>query len=123
MNKRLVYKLELLCIKYIPIFLSVVYTLNMILSYNDINLYILDYLVGTSLITTIPMYISSYVYRFCKYHRMFIHHLVSVNSIDIIDSTIGIPVSDYNLLLLYMVLFGIFLIFALYYHQKYGDRK
>ena len=123
MNTKLMYKLELLSVKYIPIFMSIIYTISMILSYLDININILDVLVGSSLITTIPMYISSYVFKFCKYHRMFIHHLVLVNTIDAIDLFIGIPVNDFNLLMIYVISFGIFTILALYYHQKYGGRS
>lgn len=118
MKTRLIYKLELLSVKYVLIMLSFIYTITMILSYNDINIDILDNIAGSSLLTVIPMYISSYVFKFCKYHRMFIHHLVCVNTVDSVDKFIGIPIKDFNLLLLYLILYGVFILLALYYHQR-----
>lgn len=122
MNK-LMYKLELISVKYVPIITALLYTISMILSYLDMDVRIFDVIVGNSLITTVPMYISSYVFRFCKYHRMFIHYLVTVNIIDLIDVTVGIPVDDFNLLIIYLIIAGIFAFLALYLHQKYGGRK
>lgn len=54
---------------------------------------------------------------------MFIHYLVTVNIIDLIDVTVEIPVDDFNLLIIYLIIAGIFAFLALYLHQKYGGRK
>lgn len=62
MNK-LMYKLELISVKYVPIITALLYTISMILSYLDMDVRIFDVIVGNSLITTVPMYISSYVFR------------------------------------------------------------
>jgi hypothetical protein len=120
---RMMYKMKILMVKYIPMITALVYLIAMILSYHNVDITIFDILVGNSLITTIPMYISSYVFKFCKYHRMFIHYLVAMNLIDFIDVTIGIPASDFNLLMIYMIIAGVFAFLALYYHQKYGGRR
>lgn len=122
MNRRTSYKLELISIKYIPILLSLIYLISTILYYYNINLYILDDLASTSIITTIPMYISSYAYRFCRYHRMFIHYLVVNNILTMYDDYIGIPVSDAELLMIYLVIAGIFSFVTLYLYMRYGDR-
>ena len=66
-------KLELLCVKYIPILIAAIVLLNAILNYFNIYVKELHYIAGTSFLTLIPMYISSYAYKFCEYHRMFIH--------------------------------------------------
>lgn len=58
------YKLELISVKYVPIITALTYAIVMILSYFDFNTRIFDVLFGNSLITTVPMYISSYVYKF-----------------------------------------------------------
>lgn len=123
MSSKRMYKLELISVKYVPIVTALVYTIAMILSYFEFNTRVFDVLFGNSLITTVPMYISSYVYKFCKYHRMFIHYLVTVSLIDLVDNIIGIAVSDFNLLMIYMIIAGIFAFLALYLHQKYGGRK
>lgn len=91
MRRIVIYKLELICIKYIPIIIALLSLLDNILMYYDISLDILSYIAGTSILTTIPMYISSYVYKFCKYHRIFIHYIVVNKVIAMIDNYIIIP--------------------------------
>ena len=112
------YKIELYLIKVIPIIISGIYVLNTALSYFDIDVPLLSYLGGISILPLIFLYISSYVFRFCSYHRMFLHY-ISLNWIlDVIDYYWGIPVSDKDLFLLYMIITGIFLFIILYLHQK-----
>lgn len=112
------YKLELLCVKYIPILIAVTVLIDAILSYFNIYLETLNYIAGTSFLTLIPMYISSYAYKFCEYHRMIIHYIFTHKIITIIDLYIGIPVSDLILLSIYLVVAGIFIMIILYLHQK-----
>lgn len=122
MNKRM-YKLELLCVKYVPIIIAAIMLLNAILARFDLYIDELNYIAGTSFLTLIPMYISSIVYKFCKYHRMFIHYILTHKIVATIDMYIGIPLDDSMLLLLYLIIAGIFAFLALYLHQKYGGRK
>ena len=98
------YKIELYLIKVIPIVISLVYLLNTILSYCDIDVPLLSYLGGMSLFPLLFLYISSYAFKFCSYHRMFLHY-ISINWIlDIIDYYWGIPVSNKEIFLLYMII-------------------
>lgn len=122
MNKRM-YKLELICVKYIPILIALITLIDNILYYYDIDFELINYVAGTSFLTMIPMYISSYVYKFCEYHRMFLHYMVVNKVVVMIDLYIGIPLGDFMLLVLYLIMAGIFAFLALYYHQKYGGRK
>ena len=122
MNKRM-YKLELICVKYIPILIALITLIDNILYYCDINIELINYVAGTSFLTMIPMCISSYVYKFCEYHRMFLHYIVVNKVVVMIDLYIGIPLGDFMLLVLYLIMAGIFAFLALYYHQKYGGRK
>ena len=122
MNKRM-YKLELICVKYVPILIALITLINVILYYFDIDFELINYIAGTSFLTMIPMYISSYVYKFCEYHRMFLHYIVVNKVVMMIDLYIGIPLGDFMLLVLYLIIAGIFAFLALYLHQKYGGRK
>lgn len=122
MNKRM-YKLELLCVKYVPIIIAAIVLLNAILARFDVYVDEFNYIAGTSFLTPIPMYISSIVYKFRKYHRMFIHYIPTHKIVATIDMYIGIPLEDGMLLLLYLIIAGIFAFLALYLHQKYGGRK
>lgn len=114
----MMYKFELACVKYIPILIAFVVLLNAILSYFNIYIVELNYIAGTSFLTLIPMYISSYTYKFCEYHRMFIHYILAHKSLVTIDMYIGIPLSDFNLLVVYLIIAGVFAIAILYLHQK-----
>ena len=122
MNKRM-YKLELICVKYVPILIALITLIDVILYYFDIDFELINYIAGTSFLTMIPMYISSYVYKFCEYHRMFLHYIVVNKVVMMIDLYIGIPLGDFMLLVLYLIIAGIFAFLALYLHQKYGGRK
>ena len=122
MNKRMC-KLELICVKYVPILIALITLIDVILYYFDIDFELINYIAGTSFLTMIPMYISSYVYKFCEYHRMFLHYIVVNKVVMMIDLYIGIPLGDFMLLVLYLIIAGIFAFLALYLHQKYGGRK
>lgn len=122
MNKTM-YKLEVLSVKYIPIIIAGIVLLNSILSYCDIYVTWLDYIAGTSLLTLVPMYISSYVFKFCGYHRMFINYIVAHKLVETIDMYIGIPVTDLMLLFIYLILAGIFAFIIIYWHQKCKNDK
>ncbi len=64
------------------------------------------------------LYISSYVFRLCEYHRMFLHYIVVNTAINTYDLYIGIPLSDLEILALYMSFTGITLFIILYLYVK-----
>ena len=73
MNK-LLYKIELCLVKVIPMIYALLSLLNTTLSYFGINAVILSYIGSVSLVTLLLLYVTSYVFKFCEYHRMFIHY-------------------------------------------------
>lgn len=92
--------------------------LNTILSYFDIDCFILSYIGSVSILTLLFMYLSSIVFRFCAYHRMFIHYTLVNWILNIIDYYIGIPISNWSLFVLYIGITGLFLFFILYLKFK-----
>ena len=84
LNKRL-YKTLLLLLKYIPIITGILYIVNTVLSYFYIDIPAISSLVGISLSTWIFMYISAIVFKFCIYHKMFLHYILIVDTLNIID--------------------------------------
>ena len=76
LRSKLLYKIELRLLKIIPMVLAFTALLNSILSYFNIDLYILSYMGGISIFTMVFLYLSSYVFKFCEYHRMFLHYVV-----------------------------------------------
>lgn len=117
LNKSL-YKIELYLVKVIPMILSGIALLNTILSYLYIDVPLLSYLGGVSVLTIIFLYVSSYVFRFCLYHRMFIHYITVNWVLNIIDMYIGIPLSNRDLFLVYMTITGVMLFIVLYLKFK-----
>ena len=120
-SKRL-YKIELLLLKLIPMILAFTALLNSILSYFGIDLYILSYIGGISIFTMVFLYLSSYVFKFCEYHRMFLHYVVITWIINIIDYYIGIPITDLEYLCLQMIVAGVSLFIILYLYVKHNKR-
>ena len=99
MNK-LLYKVTVIVLKILPMLLAFIILWNFILSYFNIDLVILSYIGGVSLITILFIYITSYTFKFCEYHRMFLHYIVITWIISIIDLYIGIPINDLEYLCL-----------------------
>jgi hypothetical protein len=118
LRSKYLYKIQLYLIKVIPMVMAFISLLNTIFSYYDIDLPILSYIGGYSLLTIVFLYLSSYVFRFCEYHRMFIHYSVANWVLNIYDTYIGVPLNDRNLLILYLVITGIFLFIILHLYVK-----
>ena len=92
---KLLYKVTVIVLKILPMLLAFITLLNSILFYFNIDLVILSYIGGVSLITILFIYIASYTFKFCEYHRMFIHYTTVTWILNIIDLYIGIPVSNF----------------------------
>lgn len=114
------YRIVLYLTKMTPILIAVIYLLNTILSYLNIDLPLLSYLVQYLFI--ILMYSFSYAFRFCSWHRMLIHYIAIVFTLNIIDYHVGIPLSDRGMMIGYSVITGIFLIAIIYLKFKVCKR-
>lgn len=118
LKSKVLYKIQLYLLKVIPMVMAFCYLLNSIFSYFDIDLQFLSYLSSCSLCMIVYSYISSYVFRFCEYHRMFLHYIVVNTAINIYDLYIGIGLNDLELLTMYMSITGITLFMILYLYVK-----
>ena len=112
------YKLLLVLLKYIPILISLVYVLNTFATYVGIDIPAANNIAGMSLLTWIFIYIATIVFKFCSYHRMFLYYILIVDIINIIDYYIGIPISDFQLLMLHSIITGISLFIILFLYLK-----
>ena len=116
-QKRL-HKLTIGVLKIIPMLLALVSLLNCTLSYFDIDLVILSYIGCVSLLPLVFLYLASFCFGFCSYHRMFLHYIVINDVLSSYDYYIGIPVTDIELFLIHIIITGIVLFLVLYLHQK-----
>lgn len=118
LKSKVLYRIELYLIKIIPMVIAGIYLVNTILSYFCIDLPILSTIGGMSLLPLLFLYISSYVFKFCEYHRMFLHYIVVNDIINYIDYYKGIPCSDRTYLFIHIIIAGIFMFLILIFKFK-----
>lgn len=87
--------------------------LNTGLSYFGIDLPALSFFAGTSFLSLTLLYLVSYAFGFCAYHRMFLHYTVADNLLCIYDYYCDIPMAIRTLLLMHFILAGVFLFIIL----------
>lgn len=125
LKSKILYKIELFLLKIIPMLMAVCSACNSILSYFDIEVVIINYIGGVSLLPLIFLYLSSYVFKFCAYHRMFLHYLLITDIINIYDYHIGIPLDNLEYLCLHMIvtIISMFIALYLYMNRKKKNNK
>ena len=106
-------KLLIIFLKVIPMILAGFAFANTVLAYYEIDTLWMHYLAGTSVLTLIFLYMASYVFKFCEYHRMFLLYIVICNIIDTIDVYYGLPVGDAEFLILHLFLMFITMVIVL----------
>lgn len=123
---RLLKKLFLFMIKYIPIMQMVGMLINNTLYYFDINTntyYITNFITGNSIVTTILLYICSYLFHYCNWYRLIITSNMINMFIGIIDVLFTIPISNFQLLVLYYTISVLFIFIIIIKKFKCNERK
>ena len=110
------YKVVLLLIRFIPMLIAFCYGANSLLAYFDMQLDILGYLVFYLFIAL--LYLLSYVFHFCAYHRMFIHYILSIDILNTIDYYVGLPLGDLGIWFVYAITTCIAMFITLYLYVK-----
>lgn len=118
MDRILLHSIVIKVLKVIPMLLALTALLNTLLSYFYVEVPLLSYIGGVSILPLLFLYLSSYAFGFCSYHRMFLHYGLINWVLNIYDYYIGIPLSDKELLMFYLIITGVFLFIILYLHQK-----
>ena len=90
---------------------------GMFLDFFGMDSSIFSFIGGISLLPLIFIYLASYVFRFCEYHRMFLHYVVANNLLTYTDYYVGIPISDKSLFMVHVILIGVFLFLVLYFYR------
>jgi len=117
------YKIELLIIKVIPFIIMLCYVLNSILSYCNINGEILSVIGGQSILTWLFLYISSFVFKFCIYHRLPLYYILISDILAYYDNIIGIPVSNKELFVLNISIVGVFILLIVFFKFKQHESR
>lgn len=109
------YKIELYLIKIIPALIAGLTLLSTLLSYINIDTSIISYIVA--ILVWLFLYISSFVFGFCIYHRLLLYYILIINIINYIDYTYEIPLGLRDMIALHIGIIGIFIFIALYFHK------
>lgn len=112
------YKLVLKYIKVIPMLIALCDVLNTITCFLGFDIEIFSFVGGISFLTLAFLYLISYVFRFCIYHRMFLHYILFNNIIGTLEYTVGIPISTQAFITLWSMITGIFMFLILAYHKR-----
>lgn len=118
LRSKKLYKVTLVLLKIIPMLLAFCYVLNTTLYIFGIDSYILSHIAGMSLLPMIFLYLTSYVFQFCKYHRMFLHYVVLNDTINILDVYFGENISDWTYISVHLILLFVCLVIILYLYKR-----
>ena len=105
---------EMRILRTIPMVLAILYFFNTLFSFFGIDSTLLSIFGGISLIPLIFLYVSSYCFHFCIYHRMFLHYILVNDILTWYDYYIGIPISISYLIALHLIIAALFLFIILY---------
>lgn len=123
LKSKYLYKLFLILLKYIPVLLTVLYVTNTVLCMFNIDAPILSNIGGVSILPWIFMFVATYVFRFCTYHRLLLYYILLDDCINVYDYYIGVPVDDVGIVTIHLVLIGILVLTLLVNHVKHNKRK
>lgn len=118
-HKRLL-KVELFLVKVMPMIVSLAYLIIATSYCFGVDMSIMSNIAGMSFIPLLFMYVSSYVFGFCSYHRMFLHYITFNNIIDMVD--VYIEIQCRMILASFVSLIGIVLFIILYLYVKSHKR-
>lgn len=122
MQRKNLHKCLLITIKILPMLISLFYLLNTILTYYNIDLIFISFLASVSILPLMFMYLCSIVFKYCFYHRMFLHYILICNIITYLDYRFILPLNDFEMLMLYIIITGISLFLILYNYVKINKR-
>lgn len=90
------YKIAIVLLKLIPFILALFNFLNTILTCLGIVLPFIVELASISFIPLIFIYVASYLFKFCEYHRVPIYYITVNKILNLFDYYFQIPIPDYN---------------------------
>lgn len=94
--------------------LAVINIIALTLQFFGIPVMLLSCAFGTSLLFLLILYMLSYVFRFCYLYRLPLHYITIINSLQLIDAFIGIPISITTVFSIYLIITGLAIVIYVY---------
>lgn len=86
----------IIILKFIPFILAIFNFINTVFAILNLTVPIVIEFASISFLPLLFLYIVSYALKFCEYHRIPLHYVVTNRIISLIDYYFQIPISDYN---------------------------
>ena len=107
---RSLHKIAICFLKFIPFILAIFNFLNTILTTLNIVFPFIVEMASISFIPLLFIYIASYLFKFCTYHRIPLYYVATNKILNLFDYNFQIPISDYNWIVINSLIFGEFAI-------------
>lgn len=121
--KRSNYKVFLFINKYLPYVISLLYMVNTILYLFGIDLVIFSILGGMSILPMIYFISVSFTFSYCLYHRLPLYYVILNDSINWLEYTIGIPITNTMFISISLILMLLTIIISTILYLKEKKRK
>lgn len=118
LRSKFLYKIELVGIKLIPMIIAVLYFIDTILDAYGIDVEFISHLFGLALLPWCFLLLSSFVFRFCLFHRLPLYYIALNHLISLIDYYIGIPVELKAWVIGHIAILFIFILWMVVLHIK-----
>jgi hypothetical protein len=113
------YKLLLVVLKGLPMVMALGFVISNTIPRINPVLNMIVHICGLTIPQFAFMYLSSYIFRFCSYHRIFLHYILAIQAITVTDWYIGIPISNNEIRYLQYAVSVVFAIIAIYLYIKH----
>ena len=124
LRSKALYKITLYVLKMLPMIMAFSYLIMFMLANTVESFVIIPHIIGTVIAPLVFVYLTSYVFRFCAFHRLFIHYYAFVELLNVTDYYIRIPISDAAITFIHDSVTIVFLILAvIMYIYKYKKDK
>ena len=114
------YKIYLLVTKFIPHFMAFLYALYTILEFCGIDGFSISLFTDVSILTWIYLFVTSKVFKFCYVHRLPLYYIAINEFITNLDYYVHIPVDDFKLLVIHILIIAVLLFLYTLYYIRYG---
>lgn len=123
MERKLKRKICLIFIKYLPWVIGLYYLVLSILSCYGINLFVFNEIFGITAITILLVTCLSLILEFCIWHRLPLYYSSLIEIINGIDYYLTIPLSNKFMLIIYLIIFGVFILIGAYIKNKNNVKR
>ena len=107
MDKQL-YKIEIWLLKVLPFILAIICFISTLFNVIGHTIPILAIIADVSIIPLLFLYVSSYVFKFCEWHRVPLHYIATTEIFNLIDYWFLPHVTNHIILIIYCLIFGLF---------------